>query len=394
VRFLHSSDWHIGRTVRGRSRDAEHQTVLQELLTLAREHAVDCLLVAGDLFETSTPSAESERLLYSFLQELHGLRVPAVLIAGNHDHPRRFDAIAPLLRVIDIHALGWPRGPADGGVIELPSRDGRETAVIAALPWVPERQVLDFGHLQQAPAVPLTQYAERVQEALAALAASFRADTVNVLLAHVLADGAIVGPGGGERALHMAWNIYGVNPQALPEHAQYAALGHVHKGQEVRKSAPAAWYSGSLLQLDFGEREQEKYVNLVDLHPGRPAEVTQLPVAGGRRLVDVGGPNAGVPLNDLPRWRDESGDAWLRVFVDVEMPVANLTALVRQELPNAVHVQRVQPRAASADPLPRASLSTEQLFGRFYASPRGRGREPAPETLALFRELLAEAEQP
>ena len=144
-------------------------------------------------------------------------------------------------------------------------------------------------------------------------------------MAHLLVDDAMVGPGGGERELHMAMGIYGVRPEALPTAAQYVALGHVHKNQEVRCGTKAA-YSGSLLQLDFGEREQEKYVNLVEIHAKQPAQVTQLPITAGRKLIDIGSPVKGVNLNELSQYAEQGADAWYRVFIDLDIPVANLAA--------------------------------------------------------------------
>jgi DNA repair protein SbcD/Mre11 len=134
VKFLHTSDWHIGRTIRGQSRLAEHEGALQQVLAHAREHSVDCLIVAGDVFDTSAPAPESEALAYRFFGELFGAGIPAVVIAGNHDHPKRLDAVAPLLGSLRIQARGVARGPADGALIDVQSRDGREKATVAALP--------------------------------------------------------------------------------------------------------------------------------------------------------------------------------------------------------------------------------------------------------------------
>ena len=393
MRFLHTSDWHIGRQVRGQSRLPEQEDALQEVLALSRDHAVDCLLVAGDVFDTSAPPPEAEALVYGFFRELYGAGIPAVVIAGNHDHPKRLDAVAPLLGSLGIHTRGVPRGPADGALIDVTSRDKRERAVVAALPWINERDVVDFTRLQQEPGAPLIQYAERVQQAMRVLADGFERDAVSVLVAHLLADEAMVGPGGGERELHMAMGIYGVRRAALPVAAQYVALGHVHKPQAIPCGSKAA-YSGSLLQLDFGERDQQKYVNLVEVHPRQPATVTRLPISAGRRLVDVGTPEHAVLLNDLARYRDEIGDAWARVYVEVDVPVANLAQLVKAELPNAVHVERAH-RAVTGEPEAvesRAGLGPVEMFSRFYQSSLGREREPAPETLALFRTLLNEEE--
>jgi exonuclease SbcD len=392
MKFLHTSDWHVGRAIRGQSRLSEQEAALQQVLTHAREQAVDCVLIAGDVFDTSAPPPEAEALVYRFFGELSGAGIPAVVIAGNHDHPRRFEAIAPLLSSLGIHARGLPRGPADGAVVEVTSRDGRERALIATLPWLNERDMVDFARLQEEPGAPLLQYAERVQLALAALASVFQPDRVNVIMAHLLADDAMVGPGGGERELHMAMGIYGVRREALPVAAQYIALGHVHRPQEIACATKAA-YSGSLLQLDFGERHQEKSVNLVEVHPRQPARLKTLPVTAGRRLIDVGSPERGVALNELAQYRDLDDESWFRVYVDLDMPVANLPQLVRAELPSAVHVERARGHIEAQDGAESVErLGPVEMFQKFYESNLGRGKPPAEETMALFRRLLTEEE--
>src|SRR5439155_12976216 len=143
MKFLHTGDWHLGRAVRGHSREPEHEAILDEMLGFVETHGVDCFLLAGDIFDTATPAPESERVAYRFFTRLHELGVPAVAIAGNHDHPRRVDAVAPLLKALNVHAVGRPAAPDVGGVVEIASRDGKETAVIAVLPWVAERDATD-----------------------------------------------------------------------------------------------------------------------------------------------------------------------------------------------------------------------------------------------------------
>jgi exonuclease SbcD len=394
VKFLHTSDWHVGRMIRGRSRESEHQAALQQILTYAHEQEVDCLLIAGDVFDTSAPAPEAERLVYQFFQELHGAGIPAVIIAGNHDHPRRFEAIAPLLRTLNIHSLGDPRPAGQGGDIEVRSRDGRETAIVAALPWITERRAVDFTSLQQGPGAALLSYAEQVAQAMQNLSGAFRPDAVNLLVAHALVNDAVVGPNrsGGERELHMAMGIYGIQKQRLPVAAQYIAFGHVHKTQELVKS-PAAWYAGSLLQLDFGEVEQAKSVNLVELHARQPASVTPLPIdKGTRQLIDIGTPSHGVNVNELASYRETMGDAWLRVFVDLDLPVANLPSLVRDTLPNAVHVERTRASTAAVEASQATLEATapEEMFASFYRTSLGRGSEPTAATTAMFRRLLTE----
>jgi len=388
VKFLHTADWHIGRTVRGRSRDDEHRAALEQVLSHVREQHVDCVLIAGDVFDTSAPSAESERLAFDFLTELTGLRVPAVVIAGNHDHPRRVQALAPILKPLGLHLLGEPAAAADGGVATITSAAG-ERAVIASLPWVHERQAIEFVQLNQEVGAAYRQYAEQLGLALGSLARSFEPGAVNILLAHLLVDGATVGPGGGERELHMAMGIYGLPVQMLPPEAQYTALGHVHRPQTVR-SSPAACYPGSLLQLDFGEQRQDKGVNLVEAHPGRPAEVATLPITAGRPLLDIGTPAHGINLADLAQHAEQAANAWVRVFVEVDTPIANLSELVREALPTAVHVERLKHGATEQPGSTLSGLGPSDLFATFYRSSLGRGQEPSTETLELFRQLVEE----
>jgi exonuclease SbcD len=225
------------------------------------------------------------------------------------------------------------------------------------------------------------------------LATAFRPDRISVLMAHVLVNNALIGAGGGARPLHLDMGIYGINPERIPTQAQYAALGHVHKPQDIRLS-PRASYSGSLLQLDFGEAEQDKSVSLVELHAGRPAEVARLPITAGRRLCDIGSPAHGVAVDDLAGYAAEVGDAWLRVFVDVDTPLADLAARVREQLPNAVHVQRVTPGAAgeiNSGSLTSAGKPPRELFRGFYESKAGRGQAALEPTMRLFDQLMDEA---
>ncbi len=382
MRFLHTGDWHVGKTLRGRHREDECAAALAEVLDIARREQVDCLLVAGDVFDSAAPSAEAERLVYDFFRELWGALIPAVVIGGNHDHPRRLAAVSGLLEVVGVHVLGEPLLPEAGGVVEVPSRDARETAIVAALPWVPERRVVAFDDLLQSQEEPFKQYADRTAKMLDYLSHPFRADTVNIVLAHILIEGAVIGPGGGERPLHLG-QAYAVKAERLPATAQYIALGHVHRPQEVVAAAPTH-YAGSLLQLDFGEREQTKSVVLAEVHPGVPAQVQHLTLAAGRELRDVSG-----NLAELGSLADDVGDAFLRVFVRADGAVANLAEQVREILPNAVDVRCVRPDERPQEGQQALlAMGPEELFSAYYQQARG---HQAPEAvLALFRRLYEE----
>ena len=209
------------------------------------------------------------------------------------------------------------------------------------------------------------------------------ATTVNIVLAHLLVDGARVGT--GERELHLG-QVYGVNPQQLPSTVQYIALGHLHRPQEVLAPAKTR-YPGSLIELDFGEQEQEKSVVVLDAQPQRPPGIELVPVTAGRRLRTVEG-----TLDDLQRLADERSDDYLRVRVKAEAPTPGLADRVKELLPNALDVTVDHPRDAGAQPergKGRGKLAPAQLFAAYYEH---RNQTPPPKELQqLFDPIHEEA---
>jgi exonuclease SbcD len=381
MRFLHTADWHIGKTLRTRARMDEFAAALEQVGAVAREARVDAVLVAGDVFDSPAPPPEAERLVYDFLARLLPERIACVLIAGNHDHPRRLGALARLLEGLRIHVRHEVRPPEQGGVVALPSRDGSEEARVAVLPFVPERKVVEACALLEPEYAWYQEYARRLEQILDRLTAGFAADTVNLVLAHVLVDGARVGT--GERALHLG-EIYGLNAQQLPASAQYIGLGHLHRPQEVMAPSRAV-YPGSLIELDFGEREQDKCVVVVDAKAGRPATVEWVPLTASRRLREVQG-----TLPELRLLAHEVGDDYLRVRVRAEGPVPGIADQVRELMPNALDISVDYERSEPAPDTARLrQLRPAELFTDFFA--RKNGALPSPELRALFDSVYEEA---
>ncbi len=382
MRFLHTSDWHIGKPLRNQKRDAEYIAALEEVLAIAKDERVDAVLVAGDVFDSAVPPPEAERIFFHFVGELVGAGIPAVIIAGNHDHPKRMNAYAPVLSRLGIHVVGEPVLADEGGVIELPSRDRSETAVIAALPWVSERKVRDFETLMTE-GKHIEQYADGVAVMIGHLCKSFRPDTVNLAMAHVFVAGANVPAESGERPLHVG-ALYTIQPARLPSEPQYIALGHVHMPQDVGLSN--ARYCGSLLQCDFGEAGQRKGVNIIDVAPGRKAKVTFAPLASIRHLRNIGTHKAGVTLDEIAALAGEVDDAYLKVFVKIDRPLPGLAEQVRELLPNAVDivVERADEKPDD-DGRELQHLSAPELFSTYYHDTHN--SEPRTELLALFNRL-------
>ncbi len=379
MRFLHTGDWHLGKALRQRSRAEEHERALAEILAIAKGEAVDAVLIGGDTFDAYMPPPEAERTLYTFLEECCGVGIPVVLIGGNHDHPKRLAALVRLLDRLRIYVRPEVCRPDAGGVIELPARQGNERAKIAVLPFVPERRIVTACELMNPTEQWYQEYAGRLQQILGMLTLKFGADTVNIVLAHMLVHGALVGT--GERKLHLG-QVYGLTPQALPGNAHYIGLNHLHRPQRV--PAPS-WteYSGSILSLDFGEVDQAKRVVLVDAHPGRPVDVRSVPVIAGRPLLDVRG-----TLAELQARAGSIGAAYLRVTLQVDAPMPGLAQRVKEILPDALEVMLDYPRRELEPSSVPASREPVDLLRAYYT--RERGAELPEGMVALFQRLYDE----
>jgi exonuclease SbcD len=265
-------------------------------------------------------------------------------------------------------------------VVEVVSRDGSERAQVAVLPWVGERMMYGIDEIMGMEEAPHSAYAENLPRLLNALCAGFEPGAIHLLAGHLFVSGTR--PGGSERELTLG-QLFAITAQSLPAVAQYIALGHVHRPQEVTGSLVPARYAGSLLQLDFGEREQEKSVVIVEVGPGVPAVVRTRPLASGRSLLDVRG-----TMEEL-RQRAVDAEAYLRVTVVCGGPAPGLADAVREILPNALEVRLEYERApGESEPGEARRLSPRQLFERYYNVRHGAGA--APELMTQFDELLEE----
>ena len=379
MRILHTADWHVGRLLRGRSRAGEHEAALASIALTAQRETVDLVIVAGDVFDTAAPSPDAERIVYRALLDLAGTGASVLVIAGNHDSERRLQAVAPLLELGRVTTRASFARPDDGGVVEVPSRDGKETALVAVLPFLSQRHVVRAADLMEADASDHgVAYADRVGRLISALTQPFGPDTVNLVAAHCMVAGGTLG--GGERSAHTIFE-YSVPATVFPGTAHYVALGHLHRRQSLPGACPIH-YSGSPLQLDFGEGENEPAVILIDAVPGRPATITDVPVIGGRRLRTVRGTLAelrglvGVTVGE---------DDHVRVIVREPFRVG-LADDVRDLFPNCVDVMVERPDLGVDERRrpERAGRTPRELFGQYLEE---QGVED-PRLPALFDELL------
>ncbi len=365
MKLLHTSDWHVGKVLKGRDRSDEHEAVLRSIIGAARAEDVDVVLIAGDLFETSVPSPKAQGLVMRALLALREDGRQVVAIAGNHDNASLLDSVyRPVLGELGLHVLGTPKAPDAGGVLHLTTRSG-EQATIAAMPFLSQRYAVRAAELLLHEAAEhALDYARRVASIVAMLTAHFTADSVNIVMAHATLLGGR--RGGGERDVQTSFE-YEVPSGIFPSSAHYAALGHLHRQQEIPAPCPA-FYSGSPLPVDFGEEANEPGALIVTAAAGVRADARRVAITGGRTLRTLRG-----SLDQVIEEGEQAGDAYLRVIL-AEQARAGLGDLVREKLPNALEVQlddahRPRPgvHGGSGARPSRAGRSPVQLFGDYLA---------------------------
>jgi len=395
MRFLHTSDWHLGKSLSGFSRAAEHEAFLDEVVQLAAD--VDLVIVAGDVFDTYNPPIEAEELFYDTMARIgDGGRTAVVVIAGNHDSPDRLSAPVPLSATHGVFILGRP-GDQVGA---RPAREGRvalvepqpsvlelslpcgETAVVAAVPYPSESRLqtllsesIHDRDLQAA-------YEQHLGSVFRQLAQSYRPDTVNIATSHLAIRSCM--PSESERAL--VGGAYQISAAALPAEAQYVALGHLHRAQAVEDAPTIARYCGAPLAFRMSEGDYERSHCLVEVQPGGTAAVELVPIAAGRPLVVWDVSSFDEVLHEVDAGRHAGAFIALRVHGDRYLNHAELTTL--RKLPrDFVRIRSVLPVADQPPALraERRALPTGELFRAFYREQVE--EEPEAALVDLFVEL-------
>jgi len=371
MRLLHTSDWHIGRTLHGTELLAEQEAVLTGLARVVAAESVDVVLVAGDVYDRAVPSADATAVLDRVVGRLLAVGAAVVMTPGNHDSARRLGTFSGLLSAAGLHVRA-STGRLDEPVL-LPDEHG-EVAVYG-LPFLePEvaRHELGTGGGRSHEAV-VGAAMERVRSDL-----FLRPGTRSVVLAHAFVGGGVASD--SERDICVG----GVDlvPASVFDGVDYVALGHLHRPQTL---SPRLRYSGSPLAYSFGEAGQQKQVWLVDLDAHGLAGVRTVPLPTPRELTVLTG-TLDELLDDPAHGPVEEHFVSARL-TDAIRPVDPMRRLQRR-FPHCVHVEW----AAAASAAHGRSYQ-ERLRGRsdldvaleFVAHVRGVGATTAE------RELLAEA---
>lgn len=278
MRLLHTSDWHLGRTLHGRQRHDEFAAFLDWLAATLDDERIDVLVVAGDIFDTSTPGTRAQNLYYRFLwkaAQSHCRHV--VVVAGNHDSPSLLDAPAALLRALDVHVIGAPPADIRDEVRVLGDADGAPALIVCAVPYLRDRDLrtVEAGETTDDKERKLLEglrahYAAVLDAAREARIACGRPLPI-VVTGHLFTAGGVTVEGDGVRDLSIG-SLSHAPSDVFGGEAAYVALGHLHVPQDVT-GATTIRYCGSPIPMGFGEVGQEKSVCIVELGEAGVAKV-------------------------------------------------------------------------------------------------------------------------
>lgn len=330
LRVLHTSDWHLGHVLFDRKRDDEFEFFFNWLADTIKKEGIDCLLVAGDIFDTTTPSAKTQGMYLNFLIRARDMGCRHLVItSGNHDPAILLEAHKPILERMDIHVLGIPDvDKPENEVIVLENRSGKPELIVCAVPFLREKYLR-----RSAPGESPEDKERKLLQAIAdhyGLVAEKASAAVGlaghlpiIAMGHLFAGGnARLEEGEGERQLYVG-SLGQIGPDVFGEIFDYVALGHLHLPQQVGQFEYIR-YSGSPLPMGFSEAAHQKSVCLLDFDGKRPT-VELLPVPEYRHLERVEGSLETIAnrIHELSL-ADKSNGIWLEIVYNGEEYAGNL----------------------------------------------------------------------
>lgn len=396
MKFIHTSDWHLGQRLLFNDRHEEQSLALDWLYDLITREDVDVLLVAGDIFDTSNPPHPARRLYYNFLTRLLGTSCRYIIITGgNHDSPGMLEAPKELLKNLNIFVVGAASPNLTDDLIPLRNAQGQLEAVVAAIPFLRDRD-LSFSVAGETALGRIERIQEGIQHYFFRMGEAAiqyaKADVPIIATGHLYASGA---QASGKQDNIYIGNTENLNAAELHPIFDYLALGHIHRPQLVGNLEHVR-YSGSLVPLSFSETKDDKGVYLLEFDGKKFLRCDFINIPVFRRLKTIQGSLAEVEQKiSLFAEKERNGlRPWLEIIVDLDRFVPNLdthlktfTAEMDLEL---LKIKINRSYSALDDQTEADELDDLEAMDVFQKKCLASGNPPEeqPELEHTFRELL------
>ena len=367
MKILHTSDWHLGRSLYGKKRYEEFDKFLEWLEKTIKEEGIDVLLIAGDVFDNSTPGNRAQELYYSFLCRISASSCRhIVVIAGNHDSPSFLNAPRELLRSLNVYVTGSAAEKAEDEVFVLKDKNKIPEALVCAVPYLRDRdiRVVEAGETFEDKNIKLVEgiknhyinvcmEAEKMQSEI--LKEGFSRVPL-IALGHLFTAGGKTIDGDGVRDLYVG-SLAHVSKELFPENIDYLALGHLHVPQKVGGSDHIR-YSGSPIPMGYGEASQEKKIIIVDFNEtGRSVREKTVPVF--QKLERITGSIKKI-IERIDILRFEKSSAWLEIEYTGNESSADLRETLEEAVSGTdIEIRRIKNRQVMQNLIKRADEEEE-----------------------------------
>lgn len=384
MRFLHLADLHLGKVVNGFNLIGDQRYALQGILRTAKDQQVDAIVLAGDLYDKSMPSAEAVSLFDAFMTTLADAHIPCLAVPGNHDSAERVAYAGTLLKRQGIYL-----SPVYGGTVAHRTfEDDFGKVTFWLMPFI---KPIDVRRAYPERADEIGQdYTAAMRVALEACDLS--ADSRNVLVAHQFVTYAQAEPelGGSELSIGGLDNVDG----HIFDRFDYVALGHIHQPQKVGRETMR--YAGSLLKYSYSEAKRAKTAVLADMGPKGTVDISLIPITPKHDLREIRGTLENLTSPETLKQAQEQGcsaDDYIHAVLTDEAPGINDLQQLRATYPNLMgyDYERLHAGASPADDDAREAqeqeeLSPAQLFDRFFAQMNG--TPPSETQEAILHDAL------
>ena len=328
MKILHTSDWHLGRSLYDKKRYYEFEAFLDWLIDFIILNKIDLLLVAGDIFDTTTPGNWAQELYYRFLGKIPNTGCRHVVITGgNHDSPTFLDAPKSILGSLNIHVVGSMTDNPEDEIFVLRNKQGLIEAIVCAVPFLRDRDV----RITEADETP----GDKTQKLLQGIAVHYKEiidaaqkhqDKKNPVpligMGHLFTRNAKTTEGDGIRELYIG-SMAHVDGKNISEGFDYMALGHLHLAQKIENSETVR-YSGSPIQLSFSEAEQTKKVIVAEFGKKKPV-ITEYPVPRFQELLKISGDLDQVS-GEIEKLKETGINTWLEIEITSLTDLTNINA--------------------------------------------------------------------
>ena len=285
MRVLHTSDWHLGKRLEQCERTDEHQHFLDWIIQTIVAQKIELLVIAGDIFDSGSPSNTSLKQYYDFLWQMRKTCCrDIVIIGGNHDSVSTLNAPKELLRYFNVHVIGGATTQIEDEIIPITNADGTIEIVVCAVPFLRDKDIRL--------SIPGESYEEQEARLKRGICAHYE-DLVQHIQPYkqkqipVIATGHLFAAGSAasdsEKEIHVG-NLGNICGDQFPAAFDYVALGHLHRPQKVNGFSHIR-YSGSPIPLSFSETEDKKIIIILDFEEGKLARLQEIEIPVCRKLV-------------------------------------------------------------------------------------------------------------